>query len=98
MQLWSTVYLSGFTQNLALMKTFPVCAPHPASLSPYAQAVLRIHFIEAQDVLGKDKFMGGLIKGKSDPYGVIQVGTQQFQSKVIHDTLNPRWNEVYEVS
>ncbi|KAK1879295.1 Extended synaptotagmin-2, partial [Dissostichus eleginoides] len=58
--------------------------------------VLRIHFIEAQELLGKDKFLGGLIKGKSDPYGVIKVGTQLFQSKVIHETVNPKWNEVYE--
>lgn len=64
-------------------------------LSP--QAVLRIHFIEAQDLLGKDKFLRGLIKGKSDPYGVIKVGTELFQSKVIHETVNPKWNEVYEV-
>uniref|UniRef100_A0A3Q3GNW3 Extended synaptotagmin-like protein 2a n=1 Tax=Labrus bergylta TaxID=56723 RepID=A0A3Q3GNW3_9LABR len=56
----------------------------------------KIHFIEAQDVLGKDKFLGGLIKGKSDPYGVIQIGTQIFQSKVIHETVHPKWNEVYE--
>ncbi|XP_039999596.1 extended synaptotagmin-2-A isoform X3 [Xiphias gladius] len=63
---------------------------------PMPKGVLRIHFIEAQDVLGKDKFLGGLIKGKSDPYGVIQVGTQLFQSKVIHETVNPKWNEVYE--
>ena len=62
------------------------------------QGVLRIHFIEAQELLGKDKFLGGLIKGKSDPYGVIQVGTQLFQSKVMHETVNPKWNEVYEVS
>uniref|UniRef100_A0A8C5I5Y8 Extended synaptotagmin-2-A-like n=1 Tax=Gouania willdenowi TaxID=441366 RepID=A0A8C5I5Y8_GOUWI len=65
---------------------------------PVPKAVLRIHFIEAQDLLGKDKFLGGLIKGRSDPYGVIQVGTQLFQSKVILETLNPKWNEVYEVS
>ncbi|XP_062284960.1 extended synaptotagmin-2-A-like isoform X1 [Scomber scombrus] len=64
---------------------------------PVPKAVLRIHFIEAQDLLGKDKFLGGLIKGKSDPYGVIQVGTQIFQSKVIHETVHPKWNEVYEV-
>lgn len=62
------------------------------------QGVLRIHFIEAQDVLGKDRFLGGLFKGKSDPYGVIQVGTDLFQTKVIHETVNPRWNEVFEVS
>ncbi|XP_049930571.1 extended synaptotagmin-2-A isoform X1 [Epinephelus moara] len=63
---------------------------------PIPKGVLRIHFIEAQDLLGKDKFLGGLIKGKSDPYGVIQVGTQLFQSKVIHETVHPKWNEVYE--
>lgn len=63
---------------------------------PVPKGVLRIHFLEAQDLLGKDKFLGGLIKGKSDPYGVIQVGTQLFQSKVIHETVNPKWNEVYE--
>ncbi|KAM6989401.1 extended synaptotagmin-2-A isoform 2-T2 [Tautogolabrus adspersus] len=63
---------------------------------PMPKGLLRIHFIEAQDLLGKDKFLGGLIKGKSDPYGVIQIGTQLFQSKVIHETVHPKWNEVYE--
>lgn len=61
------------------------------------QGVLRIHFLEAQELVGKDKFLGGLIKGKSDPYGVIKVGTKLFKSKVIHETVNPKWNEVYEV-
>ncbi|XP_061587943.1 extended synaptotagmin-2-A-like isoform X2 [Cololabis saira] len=64
---------------------------------PVPKGVLRIHFIEAQDLLGKDKFLGGLIKGKSDPYGVIQVGTEIFHSKVIHETVHPKWNEVYEI-
>uniref|UniRef100_UPI003AABF926 extended synaptotagmin-2-like isoform X1 n=1 Tax=Centroberyx gerrardi TaxID=166262 RepID=UPI003AABF926 len=63
---------------------------------PMPKGVLRIHFLEAQDLLGKDKFLGGLIKGKSDPYGVIQIGNQLFQSKVIHETVHPKWNEVYE--
>ncbi|XP_051808986.1 extended synaptotagmin-2-A-like isoform X2 [Acanthochromis polyacanthus] len=63
---------------------------------PVPKGLLRIHFIEAQDLLGKDKFLGGLIKGKSDPYGVIKVGTELFQSKVIHETVHPKWNEVYE--
>uniref|UniRef100_A0A674MJP7 Extended synaptotagmin 2 n=1 Tax=Takifugu rubripes TaxID=31033 RepID=A0A674MJP7_TAKRU len=57
---------------------------------------LRIHSLEAQDLLGKDKFLGGLIKGKSDPYGVLRFGTELFQSKVIHETVNPKWTEVYE--
>ncbi|XP_053294823.1 extended synaptotagmin-2 isoform X1 [Pleuronectes platessa] len=63
---------------------------------PIPKGILRIHFIEAQDLLIKDKLLGGLIKGKSDPYGVIQVGTKVFQSKVKHETINPKWNEVYE--
>lgn len=88
-----------------LLRLFPPPAP-PLLLRPHVnvsvtplspQGVLRIHFIEAQDLLGKDKFLGGLIKGKSDPYGVIKLGTALFQSKVIHETVNPKWNEVYEV-
>lgn len=64
---------------------------------PFPQGVLRVYFTEAQDLLRKDKFLGGLIKGKSDPYGVIQVGANLFTSKVIHETVHPKWNEVYEV-
>ncbi|XP_038573212.1 extended synaptotagmin-2-like isoform X2 [Micropterus salmoides] len=63
---------------------------------PIPKGVLRIHFIEAQDLMAKDKFLGGLVKGKSDPYGVIHVGTKLFKSKVIQENLNPKWNEVYE--
>ncbi|XP_067308640.1 extended synaptotagmin-2-A isoform X2 [Pseudorasbora parva] len=63
---------------------------------PMPKGVLRIHFLEAQDLVGKDTFLGGMIKGKSDPYGVIQLGNQLFRSKVIKESLNPKWNEVYE--
>uniref|UniRef100_A0A4W4FQB6 C2 domain-containing protein n=1 Tax=Electrophorus electricus TaxID=8005 RepID=A0A4W4FQB6_ELEEL len=58
--------------------------------------VLRVHFLEAQDLIAKDTYLGGLIKGKSDPYGVIKIGNQLFHSKVIKDCLNPKWNEVFE--
>lgn len=54
--------------------------------------------MEAQDLEGKDTFLGGLIKGKSDPYGILQISNQMFQSKTIKETLNPKWNEVYEVT
>ncbi|XP_040116031.1 extended synaptotagmin-2 isoform X4 [Oryx dammah] len=63
---------------------------------PVPKGVLRIHFIEAQDLQGKDTYLRGLVKGKSDPYGVIRVGNQIFQSKVIKENLSPKWNEVYE--
>ncbi|XP_017350877.1 extended synaptotagmin-2 isoform X2 [Ictalurus punctatus] len=63
---------------------------------PLPKGVLRVYFMEAQDLLAKDTYLGGLIKGKSDPYGVIKIGNQLFQSKVIKDCLNPKWFEVYE--
>uniref|UniRef100_A0A8C4F1R8 Extended synaptotagmin-like protein 2b n=1 Tax=Dicentrarchus labrax TaxID=13489 RepID=A0A8C4F1R8_DICLA len=65
---------------------------------PMPKGVLRIHFLEAQDLEGKDTFLGGLIKGKSDPYGILQIGNQLFQSKTIKESLHPKWNEVYEVT
>ncbi|KAJ8336606.1 hypothetical protein SKAU_G00378260 [Synaphobranchus kaupii] len=63
---------------------------------PIPKGVLRIHFLEAQDLEGKDKFLGGLIKGKSDPYGVIQIGNELFQTKTVKESTHPKWNEVYE--
>ncbi|XP_066484146.1 extended synaptotagmin-2 isoform X2 [Tiliqua scincoides] len=63
---------------------------------PIPKGILRIHFIEAQDLEGKDTYLKGIVKGKSDPYGIIHVGNQIFQSKVIKENLNPKWNEVYE--
>ncbi|XP_045893684.1 extended synaptotagmin-2 isoform X5 [Micropterus dolomieu] len=63
---------------------------------PMPKGVLRIHLLEAQDLEGKDNFLGGLIKGKSDPYGILLIGNQLFQSKTIKECLNPKWNEVYE--
>ncbi|KAG7330610.1 hypothetical protein KOW79_006832 [Hemibagrus wyckioides] len=65
---------------------------------PMPKGILRIHFLEAQDLEGKDKLFGGLIKGKSDPYGVVQVANQIFQSKTIKECLNPKWNEVFEAT
>uniref|UniRef100_A0A674EW51 Extended synaptotagmin 2 n=1 Tax=Salmo trutta TaxID=8032 RepID=A0A674EW51_SALTR len=64
---------------------------------PIPKGVLRIHFLEAQELLAKDMFLGGIIKGKSDPYGVLHIDNQLFRSKVIKKTINPKWNEVFEV-
>lgn len=41
--------------------------------------------------------MGGLKKGKSDPYVKINIGGVKFKSHVIKENLNPTWNEMYEV-
>lgn len=58
---------------------------------------MRVHVLEARDLVAKDTYMMGLVKGKSDPYTVLRVGNKQFKTNTIKETLNPRWNEVYEV-
>lgn len=51
-----------------------------------------MHVIEARDLVIKD------FDGKSDPYAVINIGAQQFQTKKIYSTLNPKWDYYCEVS
>ncbi|KAM6112302.1 LOW QUALITY PROTEIN: extended synaptotagmin-1 [Phoenicopterus ruber ruber] len=63
---------------------------------PLPRGVVRVHLRGARDLRSKDRFMGGLVKGKSDPYAVLRVGTQVVTSRVIDDNLNPTWDEVYE--
>lgn len=62
-----------------------------------SQGVLRIHLVEAQNLIAKDNFMGGMVKGKSDPYVKIRVAGITFRSHTIKENLNPIWNELYEV-
>ncbi|XP_025047155.1 extended synaptotagmin-1 [Alligator sinensis] len=75
--------------------------PRPSHTSPDAQfgteSVVRIHLLEAEDLVAKDNFMGGLVRGKSDPYARVRLAGRAFRSRVIREQLNPRWNEVYEV-
>ncbi|XP_077369085.1 extended synaptotagmin-1 [Festucalex cinctus] len=61
------------------------------------EGVLRIHLLEAQNLIAKDNFMGGMVKGKSDPYVKIRVAGMTFRSHTIKENLNPIWNELYEV-
>lgn len=63
---------------------------------PLPRGVVRVHLLEARDLLAKDTYMLGLVKGKSDPYAILRVGNRHFQSKTIKENLHPRWNEVYE--
>uniref|UniRef100_A0A3B4A7X6 Uncharacterized protein n=1 Tax=Periophthalmus magnuspinnatus TaxID=409849 RepID=A0A3B4A7X6_9GOBI len=59
--------------------------------------LLRIHLLEARSLVAKDNLMGGMVKGKSDPYVTITIGKTAFKSHVIKENLNPTWNEMYEV-
>ncbi|MGH0172956.1 UNVERIFIED_CONTAM: hypothetical protein FKN15_001087 [Acipenser sinensis] len=63
---------------------------------PLPSGVVRVHLIEAEDLVPKDTYMMGMVKGKSDPYANLRVGTQSNRSKTIKENLNPKWNEVYE--
>lgn len=56
---------------------------------------MRIHVVEAKDLMKKD--IGVLGKGKSDPYAIINVGAQQFKTKIIDNTVNPKWDYWCEV-
>ncbi|KAF1382308.1 hypothetical protein PFLUV_G00142410 [Perca fluviatilis] len=63
---------------------------------PLPRGVVRVHLLEARDLVAMDTYMMGLVKDKSDPYATLRVGTRHFKSKTIKKTLNPTWNEVYE--
>jgi len=43
------------------------------------------------------KDIGMLGKGKSDPYAIINVGAQEFRTKTIDNTVNPKWDFWCEV-
>ncbi|CAG9823458.1 unnamed protein product [Phaedon cochleariae] len=57
--------------------------PHPAG-------VLRVHVIEAKNLLRKDLTITG--KGKSDPYAILVVGDQTSRTETISCTVNPKWD------
>uniref|UniRef100_A0A8K9UKI3 Extended synaptotagmin-like protein 1a n=1 Tax=Oncorhynchus mykiss TaxID=8022 RepID=A0A8K9UKI3_ONCMY len=62
-----------------------------------SEGVLRIHLAEASNLIAKDNFIGGMVKGKSDPYVKIRVAGVTFRSHTIKENLNPSWNELYEI-
>uniref|UniRef100_A0A8C6WLD3 Extended synaptotagmin-like protein 1a n=1 Tax=Neogobius melanostomus TaxID=47308 RepID=A0A8C6WLD3_9GOBI len=81
-----------------LAKPPPTRPQHATPDSDFAtEGVLRIHLVEAQNLIAKDNFMGGMVKGKSDPYVKIRVAGITFKSHTIKENLNPYWNELYEV-
>lgn len=52
--------------------------------------------LEAKDLEKKD--VNVLCMGKSDPYAVISVGAQEYKTKIIDGSVDPKWDfwcEVY---
>lgn len=81
-----------------LAKPPPTRPQHTTPNPEFAtEGVLRIQLVEGQNLIAKDNFMGGMVKGKSDPYVKIRVTGITFRSRTIKENLNPIWNELYEV-
>ncbi|KAL4715269.1 hypothetical protein ACJJTC_007851 [Scirpophaga incertulas] len=57
---------------------------------PEPEGVLRIHLVQAENLMKKDVSVLG--KGKSDPYAIITVGAQQWKTKHIDNNVNPKWD------
>jgi Ca2+-dependent lipid-binding protein len=58
--------------------------------APEPEGVLRVHVVEAKNLMKKD--IGMLGKGKSDPYAVVTLGAQEFKTKVIVNNVDPKWD------
>ena len=86
----------GFSPIKQILLRTPVLGP-VSLLDSYTQGIIRIHLLAARGLSSKDKYVKGLIEGKSDPYALVRVGTQTFCSRVIDEELNPQWGETYEV-
>ncbi|XP_054162400.1 extended synaptotagmin-2-like [Oppia nitens] len=56
--------------------------------------VIRLEIIEARNLKKSDVGMLGL--GKSDPYVIVLIGNCEYKSKVIPNTVNPKWNYICE--
>ncbi|MEQ2208360.1 hypothetical protein XENOCAPTIV_026342, partial [Xenoophorus captivus] len=94
---WFHLENPGLASRLYAKIVLRVCILCTDSCFLPVSGVLRIHLMEAQNLIAKDNFMGGMVKGKSDPYVKIRVAGITFRSHTIKENLNPVWNELYEV-
>ncbi|TRY76651.1 hypothetical protein TCAL_04074 [Tigriopus californicus] len=61
------------------------------SLSAWS-AVVNVVLIEAKDLLAMD------FEGTSDPYCKFRLGNDRYKSKIIYETLNPKWLEQFDLN
>ncbi|XP_042149733.1 protein unc-13 homolog D-like [Ixodes scapularis] len=63
-----------------------------AGKSPEVRVDLHVTLVQAEDLVAKD------VSGMSDPFCVLRVGSSQAQhSSVKHKTVNPCWNEAFQI-
>ncbi|XP_061217817.1 extended synaptotagmin-1, partial [Neopsephotus bourkii] len=71
--------------------------PEAAELrNPVPRGALRVHLRCARGLRSKDRFLGGLLEARSDPYAELRVGTQGARSRVVRSDLDPTWDELHE--
>uniref|UniRef100_A0A3B4G9P5 Extended synaptotagmin-3-like n=1 Tax=Pundamilia nyererei TaxID=303518 RepID=A0A3B4G9P5_9CICH len=63
---------------------------------PLPHGVVRVHLLEARDLVAKNTHVMNLMKAKSDRYATLRVGSTHFKSKTVKENLFPKWNEVCE--
>ncbi|CAI5656795.1 extended synaptotagmin-3 [Oreochromis niloticus] len=63
---------------------------------PLPRGVVRVHLLEARDLVAKNTHVMNLMKAKSDRYATLRMGSTLFKSKTVKENLLPKWNEVYE--
>lgn len=65
-------------------------------MHPFPKGCIFVHIKYAYDLVAKDniKALGmTMVKGKSDPYVKVNLGNQEFKTRVKKATLAPIWNE-----
>jgi Ca2+-dependent lipid-binding protein len=91
------------TEQVAAMMVLPNKYPIvlseevPAQVlkTPEPEGVLRIHLVEARNLMKMDISVLG--EGKSDPYAVLTIGSKTFRTQTIEGTIKPKWDYWCEV-
>ncbi|XP_067685941.1 extended synaptotagmin-2-like [Haliotis asinina] len=93
-----TIVIEQIANIMVLPNRIPISMVEGLNLNklryPQPQGVLRIHLLEAKELVRAD--IGMMKKGKSDPYAIAVVGAQTFKTKTINNTICPQWNMTYE--
>lgn len=84
---------------MVLPNRFPIKMAEGIDLNklrfPQPQGIVKVTVLEAKDLKRADISLTG--KGKSDPYVVVKVGAKSEKTKVVDNTVNPVWNETFEM-
>lgn len=78
-------------ENMASVNLKPMDIMHP-----FAKGCMFLHIKKASNLVAKDnvKALGvKLLQGKSDPFMVVNLGNQEYKTKIVKQELSPIWDE-----